>query len=372
MTIALCQVTSLPLACISNRQNMLSYYEASLVQLSVHRVGNKLQNEYYVLSERPVALRDEMLPKLLMQYFLSPFEKVNEVYRFTHPNGELALNELYHFSRAFFEGSEDFHAISKQISKHLYEASGHPKIKPGEVYVAHFRQVQLEGELQEAIGIFKSETKETYLKVFPEQDAFRIDYEEEAINIHKLDKGCLIVNTEGSEGYKVLAVDQTNRQQEAIYWKDDFLRVKLRNDHFHQTSNFLDVYKHFVNEKLDDVFELEKADKIDLLNRSMEYFRKNDTFEQEEFEEEVLGNPQAAGLFRNYKEAFETEHDSPFGEQFRISEQAVKKKAATYKSVLKLDKNFHVYVHGKREYIEKGFDEERGMNYYKLYFEQES
>src|SRR5690606_12178735 len=262
---------------------MLSYYEASLDKLSIHRVGNKLQNEYYVLSEHPVSLRDEVLPKLLMQYFLSPFEKVHEVYRLMHPNGELALNVLHHFSRLFFEEGEDFHAISREISKHLYDVSSHPKIKPGEVYVAHFSQVQLEGELREAIGIFKSETKETYLKVFPEQDAFREDYEEEAINIHKLDKGCLIVNTEGAEGYKVLAVDQTNRQQEAVYWKDDFLQVKLRNDDFNQTSNFLDVYKQFVNGKLDEAFELEKADKIDLLNRSMDYFKKNDTFEQEGF-----------------------------------------------------------------------------------------
>ena len=41
-------------------------------------------------------------------------------------------------------------------------------------------------------------------------------------------------------------------------------------------------------------------------------------------------------------------------------------------SVLKLDKNFHVYIHGKREYIEKGFDEEKGMHFYQLFFEEES
>jgi len=40
--------------------------------------------------------------------------------------------------------------------------------------------------------------------------------------------------------------------------------------------------------------------------------------------------------------------------------------------VIKLDKNFHIYVHGNRDLIEKGFDEAKGKNYYKMYFEQES
>ncbi|MFN6039537.1 MAG: nucleoid-associated protein, partial [Bacteroidota bacterium] len=39
--------------------------------------------------------------------------------------------------------------------------------------------------------------------------------------------------------------------------------------------------------------------------------------------------------------------------------------------VIKLDKNFHIYVHGKHEFIEKGFDEEKGKKFYKLYFDSE-
>src|SRR5690606_19711687 len=124
----------------------------------------------------------------------------------------------------------------------------------------------------DAIGVFKSENKEAYLKVYPNAGGFQLEYEQEAININKLDKGVVIVNVEEEEGYKVLVVDQTN-QSEAVYWKDDFLKIKTRNDNFQQTGNFMKVYKNFVTEKLDDTFELEKADKIDLLNRSMDYFK---------------------------------------------------------------------------------------------------
>jgi hypothetical protein len=40
-----------------------------------------------------------------------------------------------------------------------------------------------------------------------------------------------------------------------------------------------------------------------------------------------------------------------------IPESAVKKQARSIKSIIKLDKNFHIYVHGHRELIEQGVDE---------------
>ena len=350
---------------------MFYHTDTTIEQLAVHRVGNKLRDEFYALSDAPFTLEDETLESLLLHYFLQPFAKVNEVYRLTHTSGTLELNEIYHFVASFFEGSMDFHTLGQQVCKHLFEASNHPNIKGGELYVVALNNIQLEGTEHNAVGIFKSESKEPFLKVSPIQSSFDIGYEQEAININKLDKGCVIVNTEREEGYKVLAVDQTNRQQEAAYWKDDFLGLRIRNDAFNKTGNFLKVYKSFVNEGLDEAFEMERTDKIDLLNRSMDYFKEKETFHVKEFEEEVLGNQQAAALFSDYREQFETDYDSPIGEQFDIAPGAVKKANAGYKSVLKLDKNFHIYVHGKREYIEKGFDEEKGMSFYKVYFKEE-
>lgn len=351
---------------------MFFHQDAIFENLSIHHVGNKNNDEFYILSEEPVDIAgDEVLPDLLMQYFMKPFAKATEVYRFFHPNEELQLNEVFHFTKRYFDKQIGFHAYSEQVAKHLYEVSEHPKIKSGELYVVALKNVQMEGEEHDAIGIFKSENKEAYLKVYPAQGGFQLNYEQEAININKLDKGVVIVNTDEDEGYKVLVVDQTN-QSEAVYWKDNFLQLKSRNDNFQQTGNLMKVYKNFVEEKLDDVFELEKADKIDLLNRSMNYFKSKESFDSEEFEEEVLGDPKAVSLFNDYKKNFEEEFDMPFQANFEIASPAVKKMQSSYKSVLKLDKNFHVYIHGKRDYLEKGYDEDKGMNYYKLYFENES
>jgi len=350
---------------------MVSYFEASLQSISVHHVGNPLQDERYALSDEPLSLKDEIIPRLLMQYFLAPFEKTNEVYHLMHPGGDLELNEIYHYCTGIFDDDTKFHDLSQQIAKHLYSVSSHPKIKAGELYVGYFNGVQLEGEQLDVIGIFKSENKETFLKVYPQEGGFGMDYEENAININKLDKGCLIFNTNKIDGYKVVVIDKTNGSNEAVYWKDEFLKLTIRNDNFNQTNNTLSVYKNFVTQKLDDEFEMSKADKIDLLNRSMKYFKEKDTFELDEFTGEVLGNNEAIESFKNYKNQYEQEFETKIPDTFEISDNAVKKQARVYKSVLKLDKNFHIYIHGDKELIEKGFDDAKAMSFYKVYFKQE-
>ncbi|PTS99093.1 hypothetical protein DBR11_13275 [Pedobacter sp. HMWF019] len=350
---------------------MISFSEASLAELSIHRIGNKSEDEFYVLSEQSLVIEDEQLKNLLLQYFLGPYGKVNEIYRFFHPNEDLNLNEVYHFAESIFEKGERFHDNSQQLAKYLYEISNHPKIKSGELYVAYFENVQIEGELHDAIGIFKSENKETYLKVYPENSGFNVSYEQEAINISKLDKGCLIINTEKEQGYKIAVIDQTNRSAEAVYWKDEFLKLRIRNDNYHQTSNVLGVYKNFVTQKLDEDFEISKADKIDLLNRSIKYFKEKDSFDLDEFSSEVIANAEGIESFKNYKKSYEEEFDTAIPDSFDISDAAVKKQARDYKSVLKLDKNFHIYIHGNKELIEKGFDDDKSMNYYKVYFREE-
>lgn len=353
------------------KNNMVTFFEASLLQLSIHKIGNKLLNEPCVLSDRPVAVDDEMLNGLLMQYFLSPFTKVSEVYRFTHSSGDLNLNELFHFSGSIFNDHAGFHETGIRIARHLYDITGHPNIKSGELYLALFRNVQIEGRLLDALGIFKSENKEAYLKVYSRKDGFELGYEQEAINIQKLDKGCLVFNTEQEEGYRVVVVDQTNRQSEAVYWKDEFLKLKVRSDDFTHTTQALQVYKQFVTEKLDEEFEMTRLDKIDLLNRSMRYFREKETFDLDEFGEEVIGNPQAVASFRDFKQSYEAEFETGAADSFGISPQAVKKQGRVYKSVLKLDRNFHIYIHGNRDLIEKGFDNTRNMNFYKVYYSEE-
>ena len=85
-----------------------------------------------------------------------------------------------------------------------------------------------------------------------------------------------------------------------------------------------------------------------------------------------MKEPQIIDSFKNYKQEFVNDYELNISDSFEISGAALKKQSRRMRSVLKLDKNFHIYVHGNREYIQKGYDEEAGMNYYKVFFKEES
>lgn len=349
---------------------MISFFEASLKSLSVHHTGNKLQDEFYKLSDKPLEVNDELLNNLLMQFFIKPFEKSNEVFRFMHPSGHIEANEVFETSKQVFADNSAFHEGSEILARLLYDVTNHPKIKSGEFYVALFENVQIEGDLHDAIGIFKSETKDTYLSVNPQHDGFAITYDQDGVSINNLDNGCLILNTETDEGFKVVVFDQS-KNNASSYWKDEFLKLMVRNDNYTKTGNTLGVIKSFISEKLDDNFEISNTDKIDLLNKSVKYFKEKETFDTQEFANEVLANKEAVDLFSTYKKSYEEEFETVMPESFDISDAAVKSKQRQFKNEIKLDRNFSVKITGSKELIERGFDEEKQMNYYKLYFRDE-
>ena len=103
----------------------------------------------------------------------------------------------------------------------------------------------------------------------------------------------------------------------------------------------------------------------------MKYFKEKETFDFDEFSNEVIGNEKGIESFKNFKKNYEDEFETPIADSFDISGAAVKKQARVFKSILKLDKNFHIYIHGNKELIEKGFDEDKSMNFYKVYFKEE-
>ena len=90
-----------------------------------------------------------------------------------------------------------------------------------------------------------------------------------------------------------------------------------------------------------------------------------------EFEKEILPQPDLKESFRDYRQTYNDKMDLTAIDDFEISPTAVKKNQKFMKSVVKLDKNFHVYVHGRHDYVEKGYDEEKGLKFYKLYYTNE-
>lgn len=341
--------------------------EARIEQIIVHKVGNKAADEQYLLSEQTLEA-DDALAEVLCQYFLSGI-KSEEYYRLHH-DIELPMNEVYGCVKRLFDDPDSFVAQSVHLAKHLYQQSAHPKVKGGEFYVVYFKDTVLDGRGMDAIGLFKSEHRDTFLEVNQRFEGIGLE-SREGIDIKKLDKGCLIFNTDADKGFILSVVDNTNKSSEAQYWKDLFLSVQVLNNDFHQTNQFLGLTKQFVTKQLGEEFEVTRADQIDFLNRSVDYFKSHNSFDKDEFEQEVFGDENVIRSFRQFDQSYRSENEMDISDNFEINAQAVRKQARVFKSVLKLDKNFHIYIHGNREMIEQGVDE-NGRKYYKIYYEEEN
>ncbi len=347
---------------------MIDYTNCTLEQVAVHVVGNKTNGEELKLSKTPLDVEDEKIRSMLFKFFLSPFI-APEFHAFTFSNGDFTMNPVFTFSDQIFESSKSLHKQSVNLAKHLFELSLHPQIKAGDLFVAYFAGVSIDGYKMNAVGIFKSENRQEFLKVASEGNEFSVQHLD-GINIEKLDKGCLILNTEKESGFKVCILDRSNKASEAQFWKDSFLQLKPRNDDFHRTKAFLDVTKNYVTKQMTEDFEVTKTDQIDLLNRSADYFKTHESFDKKEFEEEVLQDTGMIKSFRQFDKQYREENDIEAVDDFEISPQAVKKQMKIFKSVLKLDKNFHIYIHGNTELIEQGVEKD-GRKFYKIYFKEE-
>lgn len=347
---------------------MISFSQVTFKTLAVHRVGNKLRGEGMLIAPSLYDLADEQLCTLLLDYFLIPF-KQDETYRFAHDT-DLSLNELHAYCSAIFDNPKTLYEQSVHIARHLYNQSGHPKIQSGELYIAYFADCQLDDEITDAIGIFKSENKDIYLKPNDQNGELNISYEH-GINIKKLDKGCLVFNTSADNGFRVAMVDKFAKNNEAQYWKDDFLHVERVHDRSFTTQNVIELCKDFS----DEIFTTHdtRKDQIVFMSKSLNYFAEHDTFDLEEFATDVIEQPERIKEFKQFKQHFEGQRDFDAGNEFRISQPTVKAMKRKFKSLIQLDTAIEIKLKSDltEQYIERGYDEQRQMYFYKLFFREE-
>jgi len=349
---------------------MLNLYSAQIESISLHRVGNKSKNESAFLSAEPFSLNDEM-SGLLKEYFFKPFrEKEENYYKFSH-EVDLEFNEVCAAVTGIFENPSDNHRLSKKITTHLFEQSNHPHIKSGEVYVVHFSDMVIDNQKTDAVGIFKSELKHDFLQ-FEENEHNLEILIRQGININKLDKGCIVFNTSKEEGYKVLSVD--SNRYDAKYWLENFLSVAPLTDENFYTKNYLKFCQNFAK---DVVLPAEdKQQEVMFMNRAVNHFAKNDNFEETSFLNEVMENPELIPEFKHYKVEKGPKYSIEDVSNFDIANKAVSDARKKIKNVINLDTNIQIKMdfinpESAEKFVEKGWDEERQMYYYLVYFNKE-
>lgn len=341
---------------------MIEITDVFLKKVMMHRVS-------YVESqaragEEVFDLSDETLSDVLKNMFLKPFTNNVSSQEFHHTI-DLNFNVLFSLSKQIRENG-NFIELSKKIFDHLMSVSDNANIKDGDVFVARFDDIKLNENFYEGLGIFKFEDKQSFVETDLTSSSLTHSLRK-GIGSKKPEKAVLILFTE--EPYTLLIID--NSTAETDYWQNKFIGNRQKADFVNNTTDLLLMAKNFITEQIPQEFDINRSDQIDLLNKSFAYFKEKESFDIQEFSEQVIANEDGIAAFKAYKKNFDEGLDTPIPDSFDISEKAVKKQAKAYKSVLKLDKNFHIYIHGDKELIENGFDDGKRMNYYKVYYHQE-
>lgn len=344
-------------------------YLTEITQLKaacLHHIGHRSTEEGVLLSNEILRL-DDISRKNLFTYCFSSF-KDEEKFCFTNEIG-LEYNETMACIKSLFSNPNQIVDVSQQLAKILYGKSEHPGIKSGDFIVVYFSDCELNGIFCDAIGLYKCENSTSFLSLLCDGRKAEV-LTLQGFDLRHVDKAALIFNTNGEDGYKLSVIDNTNKN-EAKYWIDDFLQAKPCSDEYRQTRSMLGAAKNYIYKALSESKEISKGEQAELLDRAMRYFRENETFDMADFGDKVMEDEQLSADFGQFVESYMTKNDMASYDSFDISQSAVKKSSRSMKSVIKLDKNFHIYIHGGEGMIKRGFDEATGLEYYQLYFQKE-
>lgn len=348
---------------------MINYIEGKLEEMCGHRIHHQDEDVSISYTKGPLFLKDGALESTLLKFFFDKF-KHPVYFNFTAHQGDLGDNVVYQSVCEIFEDPKNLFQESKKITKFLHQNSNHPNIKSGDVLISYVKDILIDDEMLDAICIYKIENKQSFVTLDIDNDTYHLGLLK-GINTDKLDKGCIIFNTEKEDGYKICTIDRSNSGVEAQFWMKNFLNVTHRSDAYHHTKHVIEATKSFIEERVKPIYEIDRTDEADMLNKSKVYLNQVEDFDSNSYAKEIFQDDRIVSDFNTYRKDADATKSKAFSDNFTINPTAVKNHSNVFKSVIKLDKNFHVYVHGDRSRIIRGVDDE-GRKYYTLYYDNES
>jgi hypothetical protein len=349
---------------------MIQKNKAQITDFIIHKVGNKFNSTRNVFSKKTLLFNEDSY-QLMFNYLLKPFTNLTESYRFSH-HADINLNEMNAYTKSLFINEGDFVEVSQNIVKHLYEQSNSANIKTGDVLIVKFEGIEINEIITNAIGVFKIENKLNFFQTYIEDNQIEVLLTQ-GISTKKLDKGCLIINTTDAEGTVVLSVD--NNSYDAQYWIKNFLQIKLADDIHNHTKNYLDLCNSFSEEVIKENFG--KKQQSEFLANTIDYFKENESIDVENFKADIFEEEQRKVLFEDYKKQFETQQNIVLRNQFFVSDRVLKKEKKKFKTEIKLDTHIKINIDidasdAALYYLERGYDEDKKMFFYKVFFNEES
>ena len=330
---------------------MINFSQAKINKFIVHHVGSSFGNEGIQYAYKFSNVKEE--EDIFSHILFSSFVKEKQLYRI---NGErnddfLILKDSYYRNIEI----NDSHDIASQFYQKLTE---NPGINSGFLVIADISDIIITGEVVKGFAI-----------AFVNSASYGVKLDVEKItdvnSFTEFPTACLFLSTE--EKLCVVQNSGKNKRLKTSFF--EFLNILEYEDSYKYTKDRLDNILKFNNEVYNEGNAIDALSQADLKAKIAKYFSSNDDFIQEDFENEVLESQDIIEAYQDFVE--KNNVNTKLSNEFEISEDAFKAKKKYFKSILKLDKNFHVYIHGNRDNIERGYDEKKGLHFYKLYFNHE-
>lgn len=338
---------------------MIQCSNSNIQLLKINYVGNRISGEKVTISKEIIQC-DDLTKGLVGHYLLSGIE-YHQLYKFTHSEG-VDYNKVYSLVSEVFKDNTSFDNIANELSYLLYDRTNDKLIPGGYLFVVYMKDCMVDGVETDALGIFKAETRDIFLKLTSKGTDISLS-SEQGFAMNKVDKGCVIFNMEGKDGYRISIINKSHTKASVKYWNDNFLRcVPVAGDYLN-TQAVLKAIGQFIKEQ-----ELGQLEKTFLLNKSLQEVRK-DSVNVSELLSIVASDDAGKNRIQEFFSSYTGENEQ-LPETVKPDMTALKK--TRLKSVLKLDDNFEIVFHGGENRIETGVDEATGMKYIKLLYEFDS
>jgi hypothetical protein len=343
-----------------NYSIMFSTLDATPTQVAIFHMspdGDQLHLERFDLSQSQLEKHHALLKSWLFSGF--------QAEEFFQSNPNESKTPTFELLQNIFDdsASDKIHALGEHIALSIH---GHHFT----FIISTWQDLVFDDEMCSAIVVsFTFPSEMFYLGNHADGIALPNLFQE-GIPATKQKEALLLFNVFKDDGLRFLFKGLNPRAMALQIIKDQLLKAIPIANPFYHTKAYLTMCNKFVKERLEEDPTVSKTEKANVMQKTINFFKESDTFVEEEFIDHVFEEEPLGDAFRQYKNNYQLQNHIDLSDQFNVEQTAVQKQARVFKSVLKLDRNFHIYIHGDKSLIQKGVESD-GRKFYKIYFEDE-
>lgn len=350
----------------------INFNDTELVSMTLAKVGNPIRDEPLTVSQAHCQFNEDD-SEMLTSCFLRPFRSLEQHHLDHH--SEIESNDLYGYATKVFEDRDSLVEQGGNIARHLYDKSRHPNIKSGDLCVSLIDHVGVSGagelERRQALCIIKSESKVPFLQISEHDGDLRLTTQQ-GIYPEKIDKGCLIIDHGRADGYAVYLFDKSGGSTQ--FWKHDFVGAAPVKDEDYLTRHYSKLCVDFADKGLAE--DTPQQERMEVADRAISYLEDSEQFDLDDFKSKTLETPERIEQFDSFKADYEEENDKELEDKFTVSQPEAKKARKRLKSRLKLDVGVELrfssgFITAADQFLERGHDDDKGMEYVKVWYHKE-